>query len=412
MAEFKDIRKILVIKLRHIGDVLLTTPAIRALKNTFPHACITALVNLGTEDVLTGNPLIHEIFTLDRSVLNYRGQGSGVRGQENLYSKRFFLNRIRYELSFVKKIRERHFDMAVDLTGGDRPALYSFLSGARYRIGYEQAEGFAGKRFLYTHRFNIDRDRHTVLQNLELLSKTGIQPSAESQRPLAVDFYISKHDEDWLNNVLMQRGIKEKDIIVHIHPTSRWFFKCWKDEYMADVIDRVQKKYGANVFMTCSPDEREMDKANRIIELAKNKPIAFIGDITLKKLGAISKRAKLFFGVDSAPMHIAAVVGTPVVALFGPSGAFQWGPWDNSYRGQGARGKGQEEPYQERNGVQTFGRHTVIQRDWECIPCGKDGCDGSKISDCLEDIGVDEVMAVVGKYLGGPPIESFGDRSY
>lgn len=148
MVLFKDIRKILVIKLRHIGDVLLTAPAIRAVRDTFPHAGITALVNSGTEDALKNSPLANEIFVLDRSIL-----------------KQPLLERMKYELYFVKKIREQGFDMAIDLTGGDRPALYSFLSGARYRIGYEQAGGFAGKKFFYTHRFSIDRDRHTVLQN-------------------------------------------------------------------------------------------------------------------------------------------------------------------------------------------------------------------------------------------------------
>ena len=394
MVEFRDIKKILIIKLRHIGDVLLTIPAVRAVKNTFPNANITIVVNSGTEAVLEGNPLINEIFALDRSMLNYRGQGSGVRGQENLYSKRFFLNRIRYELSFVKRLRKGHFDMEIDFTGGDRPALYSFLSGARYRIGYDAMDGFAGKRFLYTHRFEVNKDNHTILQNMELLSKAGIAVSN-----FAVDFYISKDDEEWLSAALLERGVKEGDVIVHIHPTSRWLFKCWNDEAMADVIDRIQGQYGAKVILTCSPDKREMDKANRIIELAKNKPISFIGNIDLKKLGAIAKRARLFFGEDSAPMHIAAAVNTPVVALFGPSGAFHWGPWDNDYSGQWSVVSGQERPYQKRNGIQAFGKHTVIQKDWSCIPCGKDGCEGSKVSRCLEDIGINEVMGIIEEKL-------------
>lgn len=370
--EFKNIKKILVIKLRHIGDALLTIPAIRAVRDTFPKSHITALVNSGTEDALAGSSLINEISVLDRGML-----------------KKPLFERTRYEIAFIKRIREECFDMAIDLTGGDRPALYSFLSRARYRIGYEPNGGFAGKRFLYTHRFSVDKDKHAVLQSLELLNKAGI-----NTQNLAVDFYISKQEEDWLQNVLMQKGIKAGDVIVHVHPTSRWLFKCWKDDRMAAVIDSIQEEYGAKVIVTCSPDKKEMEKVNRIIGLVKNKPIAFIGDINLKKLGAISKRAKLFFGVDSAPMHIAAAVNTPVVALFGPSGAFHWGPWENEYCQ-----KSEEKPYLKRNGIQTFGKHTVIQRDWDCIPCGKDGCDGSKISDCLEDINVDKVMETIGRYL-------------
>ncbi|HLD18575.1 MAG TPA: putative lipopolysaccharide heptosyltransferase III, partial [Candidatus Nanoarchaeia archaeon] len=102
MTELKNIKKILIIKLRHIGDVLLTIPAIRAAKETFPDASITALVNSGTEDMLEGISLVDEIFVLDRSMF----------GQS-------ILDRIKYEIYFVKKLRARHFDMAIDFTGGD-----------------------------------------------------------------------------------------------------------------------------------------------------------------------------------------------------------------------------------------------------------------------------------------------------
>lgn len=103
----------------------------------------------------------------------------------------------------------------------------------------------------------------------------------------------------------------------------------------------------------------------------------------------MSERASLFFGVDSAPMHVAAAIGTPVGALFGPSGVFHWRPWDND-----AAELGGATPYSRRNGIQSFGRHTAVQRDWECAPCGKDGCAGSKVSRCLEEIAPGEVQAV------------------
>ncbi len=135
-----------------------------------------------------------------------------------------------------------------------------------------------------------------------------------------------------------------------------------------------------------------MEKAKRILSLVGDSPdsrlIDLCGKTTIKQLGAVSGASDLFFGVDSAPMHIAAAVSTPVIALFGPSGTFNWGPWDNKISNS-------MNPYQKRNGIQAFGMHTVMQRDWECIPCGKDGCKGTKISRCLTDISPEEVKNII-----------------
>jgi heptosyltransferase-3 len=156
---------------------------------------------------------------------------------------------------------------------------------------------------------------------------------------------------------------------------------------------------GYKVVMTSSPEQKELDRAGAILASVPEHPslIKLLGKTTLKELAAVAQRAELFFGVDSAPMHIAAAVGTPVVALFGPSGAFHWGPWDNS----AANGQGDATPYPCRNGVQVFGRNTVIQRAWDCAPCGKDGCQGSKVSRCLVEILPAEVIAVLQDRLAG-----------
>ena len=376
---FNDVKKILIIKLRHIGDVLLTVPTIRALKENFPDANISALINKGTEEMLCNNPLLDEIIIYDRSI-----KGLPIS------------QKIKGEINFISGLRKRKFDLTVDLTSGDRPALLSYLSGARYRVGNNpKGKGFLGKRLAYTHLSNVEQKRrHTVEYNLDIVREFGIDTKDKS-----VDFYFSKDDEQYIDSFLKKNKVSKKDIIVHVHPTSRWLFKTWNDKSMAEIIDYLQIKKMTRVIVTSSPEKKEHDKAKKILKLCKSKPLELLGKTSLKQLGALSKRTNLFFGVDSAPMHIAAAVNTPVIALFGPSGAFHWGPWNNNYKCQGSRVQGQEKPYSKQNGLQTFGIHTVIQKDWDCIPCGKDGCNGTKISRCLEEISVRDVIKIIDKKI-------------
>lgn len=386
-------KKILVIKLRHIGDVLLATPVFCALKEHFPNSQIFALVNKGTEAVLEQNPFIDQIITFDRSI-----------------KKLPFPIRFKQELQFLSKLRSNGFDTTIDLTGGDRAALFSFISGAKIRVGFS-TKGFLGKKYLYTHRAKPNWELHTVLMNLELLKLLGI----EIENP-KVRIFLTEEETRWAEDLVCSffgdvKG-KEDKLLIHVHPTSRWLFKCWKDEYMAEVIKWFVLQ-GKRVIITSSDEKKELEKVKRIlsflpsdiilepdsIEYKSNQSIQtdkspkilnLSGKLTLRQLIALSSKSDLFFGVDSAPMHIAAALGKPVVALFGPSRAINWGPWDNQASG---------EPYKRKSGVQKFGRNLVIQRDWSCIPCGRDGCGGSKISKCLFDIEPDEVKNILKNYV-------------
>ncbi len=370
---FKNIKKILVIKLRHIGDVLLTVPTIRALKETFPDACVSLLVNPGTEDVLSGNVLIDELMVFDRTVKNL----SPVKKYAN-------------EIRFIKKIRGKGFDMTVDLTGGDRAAILSFLSGARYRLAADFGrKGFIGKKYLYTHLTKIDRQKHMVLQNLDVVKRFGITTDNTN-----VDFFIPEEIKQSIKKTLVENGITEKDKIVHVHPTSRWLFKCWKDEYTAEIIGWLIDK-GLKVVVTSAPDSKEMEKAKRILSLVGDSPSRSIGmgqsplpssrithyascildlcgKTTIKELAAISEASDLFIGVDSAPMHIAAAVGTPVIALFGPTGK-EWIPYGKS--------------------------NIVISKDMFCKPCKKGMCEGIELRECMTAINPDDVKEAVSEIL-------------
>lgn len=349
----ESIRKILIIKQRNIGDVLLTVPTIAALKDEFPNAQIAVLVNSGTEEMLTLNPVIDEIIVFDRK-----------------WKELFFFKRWLKEIAFLKKIREKKFDMVISLTEGDRGAIVSFLSGARYRVGFDpMRKGFFGKKYLYSHLAAIpDKKAHLVDYNLDILKVIGARPKNKE-----ISIYFSKEDEEYINEIFRENGILKEDIIVHIHPTSRWLFKCWEDRKTAGIIDYLQIKKKVKVVLTAAPIEKELKKIEEMLKQIKSYPINLAGKITLKQMAALSKRCDLFFGIDSAPMHIAAAVKTPVIVLFGPSGEFNWGPW-----GEG---------------------HVVITKEMDCRPCGKDGCDGTKKSLCLEKIEIGDVLHVFNSRL-------------
>jgi heptosyltransferase-3 len=238
------------------------------------------------------------------------------------------LKRFLNEFLFYKSIRKRNFDLTIDLTSGDRGALVSFLSGAKYRLAYAPRKGLLGKKFLYTH-LGQKRANHTLIQNIELLKQFGIENKGE----IYTNISIPEDTELFVKKLFEKYNISNKDIVVHIHPTSRWLFKCWKDEYMAEVIKWLAKR---EIFLiiTSSPDKKEREKVEKILsfipESFNSKIINLCGKINIKQLAAISKASDLFFGIDTAPMHIAAFVGTPVIALFG-AGELNWKPWGDGH---------------------------------------------------------------------------------
>lgn len=349
--------KILIMKFRNIGDVLLTSPMADALSLLPEQPQVTFLVKKGTEAMLTGHPHIHQVL-----VLPEREKGE---------SKLVFL---RHQLTFIQQLRAEQFDISINTTEGDRGLIFGWLSGAKRRIGYLKDNEKWWRKKLITEPHTMRKDRfHTVLRNLDLL-KNIVKPET-----INVSIHYTPLDELRVIDLLKQSGWYQEPY-VHIHPVSRWFFKCWRDDYMAQTIDYIQTELKLKVVLTCAPDNKEREKLNYIISLCQTKPIDLGGKLSLKETAALSAQAEFFFGVDSAPMHMAAAVDTKVIALFGPSGAFDWGPWPNEW------GELDRNPYPNKNGIQQVGKHTVVQQEWDCAPCGKAGCENSKRSRCLEEL--------------------------
>lgn len=291
--------RILVIKLRQLGDVLLTTPVFRALKEKFPRSSVTACVPAGSETILVGNSAVDEILGLP-----------AIQENDNL------LSRWRKELRFGLGVRRKRFDLVIDLTTSDRSAIITALSGGKTRLGYTSYKGFVGRNRCYTELVKATKEQHIVRKHLQILETLGIRGK---EYPL--EFPISDQDRSSVE-ALVPRG-KE---FMQVHPVSRIAEKNWPARFMAETVTQIAGG-GLLPVITGSSDPKEQGWLQEFKSALRIPHIDVSGKLNLKQLGALSERAKFYLGVDTAPMHIAAAVGTPVVALFGPSNEKLWAPW-------------------------------------------------------------------------------------
>ena len=208
--------------------------------------------------------------------------------------------------------------------------------------------------------------------NLDFLRRIGCFPSPD-ERQLTL---VAGSDAEASADMILDRSELKPNSFVHLHPASRWMFKCWPAARNGMLIDRLYEN-GWPVVVTSAPGTEEREFVRAVLKSSRQGAIDLSGQLSLKEMVALTKRARLFVGVDSAPMHIAAAVGTPTVALFGPSGAPEWGPWQVSHR-------------------------LLTNSAFPCVPCGRDGCGGSKVSECLEEIPVEQVLGAALDLLNTP----------
>ncbi len=338
---------ILAIKLKHVGDNLLATPALAALKKRYPGAHLTYLVPQkgGGADIFRAWSLVDEVFEFPSD-----------------YTER---------LRLARRIRQRSYDLVVDFSWDTQSALWGMISGAPRRIGYRFRKRVPVWPF-YTQARAMGT-AHTVTANLELVELADAAHDLSADPPLQLS--IPDEARERAESLLRRAGVGDNEPILLLHPASRWMFKCWTDDGNAAFLDGVERTLNLRPVVTSGPSETEISRVRRILDLCKIKPLSLAGETSLLMLAALIQRAKIFVGVDSAPVHIASAVRTPVVVLFGPSGQTEWRPWQVPYRS-----------------IQRLG--------WSCCPCGKDGCAGTKRSRCLEDIQPDEVVQACRELLG------------
>ncbi len=349
--DLSPVKKILVAKLRHHGDVLLASPVFSILKNRLPEASIDAYIYKDTYPMLEGHPAISNFLFSDKE-----------------WKKKSRAYRIISELKLLKKIRAEKYDLVINLTEGDRGAVAAKVSKSPLCVGIDpEGGGMFRKKECYSHLVkHTHLPRHTVEKQLDALRVLGIFPSID-ERELV--FHLEDSVEEKVLKLLADSGITSGKFIL-IHPVSRWLFKCWPAKHFSELITHLSKS-GYQIVVTSSSDPAELKIAEEILA---NVPVGaahhFGGKTSLKELGALIQLAKLVITVDSVPLHLTSVFKTPVIALFGPTSEKTWGPWQNP-------------------------RSRVLTENMSCRPCFRPGCGGSGKSDCLETLSLQKVLEQV-----------------
>jgi heptosyltransferase-3 len=334
----------LVVKLRHHGDVLLAAPVLSVLKAHAPRLEVDALVYDDTASMLEGHPALAQLHRIGR---DWRSLGTW--------------SQLANERALLKTLRARDYDLLVHLTEHPRGAWLSRLLGARHNVAPQVADRGRWWRGSFTHFYPLIRNRHQVEVNLDALRRIGVYPTLNERK---VQFVPGSEAERKVTELALPQAF------VHMHPSSRWTFKCWPAERNAQLADRLAAE-GHTVVLTAAPQETAF--IDEILSKTSSKPVNLAGRLSLKELGALTARARLFIGVDSMPMHLAAAMGTPTVALFGPSSEDEWAPWNVEQR--------------------------IVTTTHSCRPCRVDGCGGSKVSECLTFLPVDAVHAAARELL-------------
>lgn len=301
-------RRVLIIQLQHHGDVLLTTPMFSALKEQFPGVEVDVLVFAETAPMIKAHPDLSHIWHLPRSKEAGRG-----------------LARLMANLKLLKRIYQRRYDWVLHLNERWPGAWAALASRAPVRVSYSYPKRDNPVwRLAFPIRLPIPDKGHRITQNLSQLEALGVRVLPAAVR---CQMAFTQADQALAMRKLQDAGVGDDYILVH--PGSRWFYKCWEDERFAEVVAHLANQ-GHKIVLTAAPDERELAMVKNIMQLANHTNITSLaGQLTLPALAAAIAKAKLFIGVDSVPMHMAAALQTPTVALFGPTIIETWRPWSD-----------------------------------------------------------------------------------
>lgn len=339
---------ILIVKLSAIGDVIHTLPSLAALRELYPEAHITWVVEEAAAGLVNNHPLLNAVLISRRkSWIKYLRKGEISRP-------------LREMRTFFRELRKRPYDLVIDFHGLLKSALIVLLSGGKRKLGYDSMQELSG--LFYNEKIPEDMNKHAVDRYLDFPRHLGAK-IAKAQFILPSDNAAQTR----MQSLLEKHHLENKKFIA-VNPVAYWETKLWDDEKFARLADLIKAKLDIEVVFTGS----EKESIEKITARMQDKAVNLAGETTLPQLAYLYQKALLLVTTDSGPMHLAAAVGTPVVALFGPTNPQRTGPY-----GEG---------------------HTVIRADLPCSPCLRKECPNTK---CMQDILSEHVMAVIEGKLEG-----------
>lgn len=328
-------RNILIVKLSAIGDVVHALPVAHALKHAYPEARITWVVEKPAYDLLTNNPDIDEIMIFDKPKFK------SLKGA------------ICHAPGLSKQLKQHNFDLAIDLQGLFKSSMIVWLSGARERLVYCNAR--EGSHLVSKRVCGQFSSGHVVERYLDVVRFLGCRVGKA-----VFSLHVTFKEAEQAAAIAAHSGFKLNTPYVILAPGANWPNKCWPIPYFAELADRL---YAEQLIPVVIGGPKERQAFEEIAAKTSIPPVDLVGKTTLKQLAHIVKSAKAFVGGDTGPMHLSAALGTPVVALYGPTDTNRNGPYGD--------------------------KHRAITISTDCAGCWRRQC--PKQIDCLAQIPIDEV---------------------
>jgi heptosyltransferase I len=350
LIDIEPPRSILLVKLSAIGDVVHTLPLLEVLRKNFPEARIDWLVEEEARPIVEGHK------DLDQVIVSYRKSW-----QKKLFSAGQTLSVLKEVKGFVQRVRTNRYDLVIDLHGLFKSGILTGLARGRRKIGF--TGGREGSMLFLTDRpYPFDYNRHALDRYLQAARYLGCTVNSWKG-----EVQVGRGDRQKVD-MLLAEHFSPSESLVAINPMARWVTKLWDEKRFASLARRIQQELSCKILFTGSPSDRSV--IERIIEGISPRPLNLAGLTTLRELACLYTHCRLVVTTDTGPMHIAAAMGAPVVALFGPTAPWRTGPY----------GKG----------------HTVIRESLECSPCFKKKCSHQT---CMKSITVEKVFETVKQHV-------------